>query len=1758
MLTAPLDVVVNPRNHHLFVSTGASGQGIVDVDPTVQYGTAPPTFVNQDADGLAISPDGATLYVAFGGGNKVLGFDTTSGTQVFDSGIVADSGVPLQPDGVALGTGALAGKFFINTHEGELVELDLATAAQTILATGGSRGDFVRVDPITGTLLLDQTDRVERLTPPAGGGFFIGGSTYGNVIAGNYIWTNVAGTAALANGGDGVHVISGAASNIIGPNNVISGNTFQGIYMAGARTMDNTIAGNLIGTTASGLAPLGNAQRGIFINGAPNNLVGGTTPADRNVISSNGSNSPEWVGILIANSGANGNVVQGNFIGLGADGRTPLPNTDAGVRLGSAANNNLVGGTASGAGNLIGANGAVNAPGNLDSILVDNWTGSGFAGTAGVGNSIRQNLITENQNGTNGILLSPGGNNDQAAPVLSSAANVPSGTTVTGSLTSAGSTSFALEFFASTAVDSKPEGQVFLGQASVTTNGAGQATFTVPLAVPATLDQVITATATNLATGDTSRFSSAVPVVDRAPPTSSVSALPPFGPATFTLTWSGSDGSNGSGIGSYDIYVSDNGGPFTPFLTGTTQISASFTGTSGHTYGFYSVATDRAGNTQPTPSGAQATMTIDTTPPTSSVSALPAFGLATFTLSWSGSDNSNGSGIAGYDIYVSDNGGAYTPLLTGTSQTSTTVTGTNGHTYGFYSIATDKAGNRQATPNASQATMTIDTAPPTSTIGTLPAFNQATFTLSWSGSDGSNGSGIASYDVYVSDNGAAFAPLLTATTQTSAPFNGTDGHTYGFYSIATDNVGNRQPTPTAAQIATTVDTVPPSSSVNTLPAISPAATFPVTWSGSDSSGIASYDVYVSDNGGPFRPFLTATTQTSAPYTGSDGHSYGFYSVATDNAGNRQPAPSGAQATTQVVIPNPTSTAIASDHASGAVYGQTVTVTATVTVAGAGGATATGKIQFLVDGTPAGNAVPLTQGAATLMLPALSAATHLLTANYTSDSPSFADSTTPAPLAQTVAPAPLTITADDQTMTYGGALPTLTVHYTGLVNGDTAASLTTAPTVATTATSAVGSYPINVAGATAANYAIAFQAGTLAITPAPLTITAVDQTKAYGAPLPTLSVHYTGFVNGDTAASLTTPPTVATPATAASSVGSYPIVPAAAADPNYTITFQTGTLTVTPAPLLAIADDQTKEYGAALPALTFHFTGFVNGDTPASLTTAPTATTTATTPSAVGSYPIKVSGATAANYTITFQPGTLTITPAPLTVSVDDATNVYGAPLPVLLAHYQGFVNGDTTASLSTALTFTSSATAASRVGKYPITATGATDPNYSVTVVPGTLTITPAPLQVQASDQTKLYAAPLPTFSVHYTGLVNGDTLATPPTETTTAAPASPVGSYPINVSGAADPNYAITFLPGTLTVAPAPLTVIADNQTMVYGAALPTLILHITGFVNGDTAASLTTPPAATTTATASSNAGSYPINVSGASGPNYTITFQAGTLTITPVPLTVTADDQTKAYGAPLPTLSVHYTGFVNGDTAASLTTAPTATTSATAASPVGSYPITPAGATSPNYTITFVPGKLTIMPVPLQITADDQTMLAGTALPPLTVHYTGLVNGDSPASLTAPPTVTTTASSSSPAGSYPLNVGAAAGPNYTITYVPGTLTILPAPTASTQANTPSVAPSTPAAHSTTVTPATTSHAHGITANPVFVQVGTKRLLEIEVHDANTGAVKRRIVSPFQGPAYSHIHIAIKHSNGAGSHDQVVITAIRGNKRLTRTFPG
>src|SRR5262249_48725346 len=150
-----------------------------------------------------------------------------------------------------------------------------------------------------------------------------------------------------------------------------------------------------------------------------------------------------------------------------------------------------------------------------------------------------------------------------------------------------------------------------------------------------------------------------------------------------------------------------------------------------------------------------------------------------------------------------------------------------------------------------------------------------------------------------------------------------------------------------------------------------------------------------------------------------------------------------------------------------------------------------------------------------------------------------------------------------------------------------------------------------------------------------------------------------------------------------------------------------------------------------------------------------------------------------------------------------------------------------------------------------------------------------------------------------------------------------------------------------------------------VYGAANPAFSGTVIGFVNGEDLASATTgTPTFSSAATASSPVGDYAIDGSGLTTANYTFAQAAANataVTITASVLTITADDQSKTYGSGNPALTYTPSGFVNGDTATVLSGSPSVSTTATAGSGVGGYPITISAGTlaAANYSFAFVDG-------------------------------------------------------------------------------------------------------------------------------------------------------------------------------------------------------
>ncbi|GHT66978.1 hypothetical protein FACS189452_03830 [Bacteroidia bacterium] len=194
------------------------------------------------------------------------------------------------------------------------------------------------------------------------------------------------------------------------------------------------------------------------------------------------------------------------------------------------------------------------------------------------------------------------------------------------------------------------------------------------------------------------------------------------------------------------------------------------------------------------------------------------------------------------------------------------------------------------------------------------------------------------------------------------------------------------------------------------------------------------------------------------------------------------------------------------------------------------------------------------------------------------------------------------------------------------------------------------------------------------------------------------------------------------------------------------------------------------------------------------------------------------------------------------------------------------------------------------------------------------------------------------------------------------AAPPTNAGAYNLNIS--TDPADLVSgYVDIPFTINKATLTVTADSKSKTYGDANPTLTVAYSSFVNGEDADDLTTKPTASTTANASSAVGTYTITAAGGVSNNYAFTYVDGTLTINKATLTVTAVDTARLYGESNPTFRITYAGWKNGEGVSVLSTAPTATTTATTDSAVGTYTITVAGGNAGNYAFTYVDGTLTV---------------------------------------------------------------------------------------------------------------------------------------------------------------------------------------------------
>ncbi len=421
---------------------------------------------------------------------------------------------------------------------------------------------------------------------------------------------------------------------------------------------------------------------------------------------------------------------------------------------------------------------------------------------------------------------------------------------------------------------------------------------------------------------------------------------------------------------------------------------------------------------------------------------------------------------------------------------------------------------------------------------------------------------------------------------------------------------------------------------------------------------------------------------------------------------------------------------------------------------------------------------------------------------------------------------------------------------------------------------------------------------------------------------------------------------------------------------------------------------------------------------------------------VGSYVVSAEFAGDGNYAYSSGTNTQTVNQRPITITADSKTKVYGSNDPVFT--YQ-ITNGSLVGSDAFSGYLTRAA--GENVGSYAILqGTVGINPNYVITYIGNSLSITPLELTITADNKAIHTGDPDPTFTFSTSRFVGSDTLITNPT-CSVPDPHTTAGTYSIICSGAdAGANYTISYVNGTLTVTDKIiLTVTADNKTITYGDADPTFTFTYSGFVNNDDPSVINTPPTCTVVVP-HANVGAYPAIICGGGvDDTYEFSYVSGTLTVNPRAVTITADPQTKTYGNADPAFTYQITNgsLVGGDNFSGVLSRITGEN-------VGTYAITQGTLTlGMNYTITYTGNNLTINQATLTVTADDKIMVLGGSDPVFTFTYDGLVNGDDATVIDTPPTCSVSVAHTT-LGTYPITCSGGIDNNYSFSYVAGTLTV------------------------------------------------------------------------------------------------------------------
>ena len=400
---------------------------------------------------------------------------------------------------------------------------------------------------------------------------------------------------------------------------------------------------------------------------------------------------------------------------------------------------------------------------------------------------------------------------------------------------------------------------------------------------------------------------------------------------------------------------------------------------------------------------------------------------------------------------------------------------------------------------------------------------------------------------------------------------------------------------------------------------------------------------------------------------------------------------------------------------------------------------------------------------------------------------------------------------------------------------------------------------------------------------------------------------------------------------------------------------------------------------------------------------------------------------------------VTVVKIPLTAHVANTTKVYGDANPEFNITYSGFRDGDSEVGFSVPASISTIVDNSSKVGKYDIVASGAVSDKYEISYIPGTLTITKAPLSISAGNYIKKQGDAMPVFKASYAGFKNGENesvLTKQPVFSCEANETSVPAEYAVTISGAEAENYDISYEQGRLTVVEADAVVVrAKSYSRQYGDENPVLEFETEG-------AALDGTPEIVCSAVANSPVGSYTIEVKQGSIKNYNVHFESGSLVITKAPLSISAGNYTKKQGDAMPVFKANYAGFKNGEDESVLTKQPVFSCEANEASAPAEYAVTISGAEAENYDISYEQGRLTVVEADaVVVRAKSYSRQYGDENPVFEFEAEGVA-------LDGTPEIVCSAVANSPVGSYTIEVKQGSIKNYNVHFESGSLVITKAP--------------------------------------------------------------------------------------------------------------